>query len=70
MGVIRKLEVFVTADRNLQQQQNIAERKIAIVALSTTSWPGNRIAVPEVVSAIDNAAGVLSQKSTYLDIDV
>ena len=32
-------EVLVTTDQNLRYQQNLAERKIAIVALSATSWP-------------------------------
>jgi len=32
-------EVLVTTDTNLKYQQNLAARRIAIVVLSTTSWP-------------------------------
>jgi hypothetical protein len=32
-------DVLVTTDTNLQYQQNLTQRKIAIVVLSTTSWP-------------------------------
>lgn len=32
-------EVFVTADKNIRYQQNLAGRKIAIVVLSTPQWP-------------------------------
>ena len=32
------LDVFVTTDQNLKYQQNLKERQIAIVVLTTTSW--------------------------------
>jgi predicted nuclease of predicted toxin-antitoxin system len=32
-------EVFITTDTNLRYQQNLIQRKIAIVVLNTTSWP-------------------------------
>ena len=32
-------EVFVTTDKNLRYQQNLNNRKIALIVLSTTSWP-------------------------------
>lgn len=31
--------VFVTTDQNLRYQQNLKERRIAIVVLPTTRWP-------------------------------
>jgi hypothetical protein len=33
------LAVFVTTDKNLRYQQNLKERRIAIVVLPTTRWP-------------------------------
>ena len=48
-------EVFVTTDTNLAYQQNLFNRKIAIVVLSTTSWPRIQKSVSEIVSAIDTA---------------
>jgi hypothetical protein len=32
-------EVFVTTDQNLKYQQQLVGRKLAILVLSTTSWP-------------------------------
>jgi hypothetical protein len=48
-------EVFVTTDTNLAYQQNLSNRKIAIVVLSTTSWPRIQKSVAAIVSAIDEA---------------
>ena len=48
-------EVLVTTDTNLQYQQNLNQRKIAIVVLSTTSWPRIQKSIKEIVSAIDLA---------------
>jgi hypothetical protein len=49
-------ELFVTTDRNLKYQQNLADRRLAIVVLMTTSWPRIRLHVPDVLAAIDNAS--------------
>ena len=49
-------EVMVTTDANLKYQQNLASRTIAIVVLSSTSWPRIK-AVPELVIAAIAAAG-------------
>lgn len=32
-------DLYVTTDKNLQYQQNLAGRRIAIAVLWTTSWP-------------------------------
>jgi hypothetical protein len=48
-------EVFVTTDTNLAYQQNLFNRKIAIVVLSTTSWPRIQKSVSEIFRAIDAA---------------
>ena len=48
-------EVLVTTDTNLQYQQNLNQRKIAIVVLSSTSWPRIQKSIKEIVSAIDLA---------------
>ncbi len=47
-------EVFVTTDRNLRDQQNL-RGKIAIVVLSSTSWPRIQKAATAVKQAIDTA---------------
>jgi hypothetical protein len=35
----RGFEVLITTDQNLRYQQNLSDRAIAILVLSTTSWP-------------------------------
>jgi hypothetical protein len=34
-------DVFVTTDTNLKYQQNLSNRRLAIVVLLSTSWPRN-----------------------------
>ena len=45
-------EVLVTTDQNLKYQQNLASRKIAIVVLSTTSWPRIQTVLPSIAAAV------------------
>lgn len=49
-------EVLVTTDQNLQYQQNLKTRKIAVVVLKTTSWPRIRSGILRVVEAIEKAS--------------
>jgi hypothetical protein len=35
----KTFDVFITTDRNLRYQQNLAGRRLAILVLPTTSWP-------------------------------
>lgn len=48
-------EVLVTTDTNLRYQQNLASRQIAVVVLTTTSWPRIRLAADLVISAVGSA---------------
>ena len=59
------ISVFVTTDRNLKYQQNVAGRNMAIVVLLTTSWPRISQALPLVVEAIN--AGT---PGTYREVSV
>jgi hypothetical protein len=58
-------DVFVTTDQNLRYQQNLPERTIAIVVLSTTSWPRIKASQSAVVSAVHNASA-----GSYTEVDV
>ncbi len=49
----KEFEVFVTGDKNLRYQQNLASRQIAIVLLPTTHWPTIRNHVVAVQQAVD-----------------
>ena len=48
-------QVLVTTDTNLKYQQNLASRTIAIVVLSTTSWPRIKVAAEPVIAAVTTA---------------
>lgn len=47
--------VFVTADSNLMYQQRLATLRIAVIVLTTTSWPRIERAVGAVIEAVDRA---------------
>jgi hypothetical protein len=49
-------ELLVTTDKNIRYQQNLTGRKIAIVVIGRSQWPGLRPHVQLVVTAV-NAAG-------------
>lgn len=49
-------EVLVTTDGNLQHQQDLRAWSIAIVVLTTTSWPRIERDIPAVVRAVNGAA--------------
>jgi hypothetical protein len=48
-------EVFLTTDKNIRFQQNLAERVIAIVVLGNSQWPVVRRYVDRVVAAVNTA---------------
>jgi len=50
-----KFDVFLTTDRNIRFQQNLSQRKIAIVVLGQQQWPKLRPHVRRVVRAVDAA---------------
>ena len=48
-------EVLVTGDKSLTYQQNLADRRIAIVTLSAHNWPIIRHHLAVIVAAVDSA---------------
>jgi len=48
-------DVFVTADKNIQYQQNLAGRRIAVVVLSTPQWPLVRLHTDKIAAAVNAA---------------
>jgi len=55
---------LITTDQNLRYQQNLKDRKIAIVVLKTTSWPRIRNSVEKVVAALEKLS-----PSSFVEID-
>ena len=58
-------EVFLTADKNLRYQQNLAGRLIAIVVLGTPQWPLLQAHIAQVVEAIEG-----SKPGSYTTVDI
>ena len=48
-------DVFLTTDQNLRHQQQLSDRKLAFVVLSTTSWPRIKEVTDLVASAVESA---------------
>lgn len=58
-------DVFLTTDKNLRYQQNLKDRKIAIVVLGKARWKLIRPMRSSVVEAV-NAA----QPGTYTEVEI
>jgi hypothetical protein len=58
-------EVFLTADKNLRHQQNLAGRKIAIVVLGNSPWPLVQLHVSEIRAAID-----ATTPGSFVEVDI
>ncbi len=48
-------DVIVTTDQNMQHQQNLADRRIAMVVLLSTAWPRVQHRTEEIREAIERA---------------
>jgi hypothetical protein len=48
-------DVMVTGDQNIRYQQNLMERKIALVVLGSNRWPLLKPHLTEIAAAIDAA---------------
>jgi hypothetical protein len=46
-------DLFITADQELSYEQNLRNRKIAIVVLSTNNWDFIKASIPWIMAAID-----------------
>ena len=57
--------LLVTSDRNLRYQQNLTNRRIAIVVLLSTSWPRIQKHQDEIRNAIDTIV-----PGAYLEIEI
>lgn len=58
-------DAIVTTDQNLRYQQNLKNRRIAILVLSTTSWPRLRTQTDLVIQAIERLC-----VGGYLELDI
>jgi hypothetical protein len=57
--------VFVTTDRNIRHQQNLASRKIAIVVLGKGRWRLIKNRLPEIATAVAAAT-----PGSFIEIEI
>jgi hypothetical protein len=50
-----RFDIFITADKNIPNQQELARRPFAVLLLSTNNWPILRTRTGAISSAIDAA---------------
>ena len=48
-----KFDVFLTSDKNLRYQQNLAERKIAVIEFPVNSRAAVKLLVPQLIEALN-----------------
>jgi hypothetical protein len=58
-------DVLVTTDLNLKYQQNLTSRRMAVVVLSSTSWPRIQRALPTIVRVVAGAS-----EGTYTEVPI
>jgi glutamate racemase len=58
-------EIFLTTDKNIRYQQNLADRIIAIVVLGNSRWPVLRLYIDRVVAAI-----AASKPGAYTEVEI
>jgi hypothetical protein len=58
-------QVFLTADKNLRYQQNLSDRKIALVVLGNSPWPLVRLHIPDILAAVNAAT-----PGSYAEVDI
>ena len=58
-------QVLVTTDTNLKYQQNLSDRSIAVVVLSTTSWPRIKASAAAIAAAVKSAS-----VGTYAEVSI
>ena len=58
-------EVFLTTDRNMRYQQNMAGRSVALVVIGVQQWPALEPHVALVVAAVDAAT-----PGSFTEVDI
>ena len=58
-------DVLLTSDKNIRYQQNLSDRKIAIVVLGNQQWPDVRLHLDRIAAAINAAT-----PSSYTEVEI
>lgn len=58
-------QVIVTTDKNIRYQQNLTQRKIALVVLGNSRWPVVQLYVDRIIKAIREATS-----GSYTEVEI
>lgn len=58
-------QVIVTTDKNIRYQQNLTQRKIALVVLGNSRWPVVKLYVDRIIKAIREAT-----PGSYIEVEI
>ena len=58
-------DLLITTDQNLKYQQNLTDRQISIMVLSTTSWPRIKLSLAKISEVVKNLSA-----SSYTEINI
>ena len=58
-------DLLLTTDKNMRYQQDLSNRKIAIIVLGQQQWPQLRPHIQRVINAVNAAA-----PDSYLEVDI
>lgn len=58
-------DVFLSTDKNIRYQQNLAGRKIAIVVLSNQQWPNVKLALDRIAIAVNTCT-----PGSYTEVEI
>ena len=58
-------DIFLTTDKNLRYQQNLGERRLAVVVLGNSAWPIVRRYTDRVVAAVESA-----KPGSYVEVEI
>jgi hypothetical protein len=58
-------EIFLTPDKSMRYQQNLAGRKVAVVVIGNPQWPVLRLHVELVVAAVNAVT-----PGSYTEVDI
>jgi hypothetical protein len=58
-------DLLLSTDKNIQYQQNLSRRKIALVVLGNSQWPMVQLCLDRIVVVIDAA-----KPGSYAEVDI
>jgi hypothetical protein len=58
-------DVLLSTDKNIQYQQNLSGRKIALIVLGNSQWPVVRLYLDRIAAAVDAAT-----PGSYTEVDI